>query len=324
MLTAGANMKSIMFRSLIVVFAVITLSGCTKKSAGNNQTGQETITAILEFTPDELGYLQSLHNRGFITIATRERSTIYEPNKYAQGEHGGIDYLIAKSFADKIGVELRIIVVNSIREYFTYNGVEPNKDTEDGMVNGTITPYTPDIFTNADIIVDGLGTSEWRRRIIRLVPTIPDKDVIVTRKDIELSTLEEIADYRVAIVPLTIYGSSIKRVEEALGLHFNFVEFSDTPDLCRAVSEGEADVTAIAGFGAIIETNKYDNLKIAFPLGIVDYDHSHWAVSKESEVLAVILEKYIEYAKRSGIYDTVFKDSLGITYNDFKAIIDGL
>ncbi len=316
-------MKNTITTPLVILCILTIISiGCKKdKELKLNNNANETDQKNIDFTDEENDYIKKLQRKGYLTIATRNRATIFEKDKFGQDKHGGLEYKIAKSFADFFGIKIKIEMVNSVQEYFARDGKIPDAIIEAGLTDGSIPSYTPDILKKSDVIVDGLSAQRWRLKLMSFVKTIPDKDVIVARKGIIVEKLEDLAKYRIAIVPLTAYGTTLKRVENHLGAKFTYVEVSDTPELARAVSSGDADITALAGFTSIIEMRKYNNLIVTIPLSTSEADWSHWAVKKEDTILAGILQKYINYAKNTGIYDNLWLDSLGISYTEFMTII---
>ncbi len=309
--------KILIFFLIVILFSLACKKNTNDKlNITSNPYGQS-----IDFSEQENDYLLQIYRRGYITIATRERETVYEPNLNGDGLHGGIEYLTAKSFADYIGVKLKIITVPTVKDYFAYKSTIPDAGVEAGLIDGTYVPYTPDIMSHADIIVDGLSSQRWRMFLLRFIQTFPDKDVILARQNISINTLEDLQRHKIAVVPLAAYTTTLKRIEDHLKLKFEYVTVSDTPDLPRAVSVGEADIAAFGGFPSLISMKRYNNIKIALPLSTSEASWSHWAVKLDNEILASILQKYLTYAKKNGIIDNIWIKSLGISYTEFTNII---
>ncbi len=311
------------FNLIIIFLIILSVSGCRKNKTIiiNNSDNNNVAKYDIIFSNTELDYISRIKERGYLRIATRNRATVFEPDKYGKDDHGGVEYRIAKSFADYIGVNLDITVVNNISEYFAKSGIQLGQELEDGLNNGIISPYNPDIIDRVDIIVDGLSAQRWRTKILLFIKTTPDKDMILARNDININAIEDLSGYRIAIVPAASYTTTLRRIESLIMADFNYIEVPDTADLVEAVSTGNADITCIGGIPAVMELKKYDNIKITIPVSSTDANWAHWAVRRDNEVLASILIKYITYAKQKGIYDSEWEKCFGVKYSDFVKLI---
>ena len=207
--------------------------------------------------------------------------------------------------------------MDSFSQYFAKDGVTPDSAMQAKLESGELAPYTPDVLRNARIIVDGISYKPWREKLFKLIHTTPDKDLIVVRSGITVSSLSDLANYKIAVVPQTAYAATLRNIEEQLGVRFNYVNVADTAALAKTVSEGRADVTALGGITSLMEIKNYSNLNISIPLSQTEASWSNWAVRKDDLLMASILEKFFIYAKNQGIYDKEWMEAFGITFMQF-------
>ncbi len=72
----------------------------------------------------------------------------------------------------------------------------------------------------------------------------------------------------------------------------------DEIDQNIVVSDGYADVSVMDSIIAIRDITKYSNLEMGFP--ITDVQVYGWVVNFDNPELKSVLEKYIDYAKKTG------------------------
>ncbi len=316
---------------VIISIFVLGLSSCDRKPKKVEVKGEETVVESIKkeaqnfivdgkivFNEQESKYIEEIKNKGELVIVTRIRETVYEPaGQFGRTTNGGIEYSVAKALADYLEVNLKVNLVPNLGMYFAKDGIAPDNDVQSKLESGQIEPYTPDVFNEAKIIVDGMSSRPWREKLVTLVQTSPDKDVIVVRHGVTVNSLDDLVGLRIAIVPQTAYAATLKGIEDEMGVKFNYVTVADTKYLARTVSEGKADVTALGGITSLMEIKNFTNLNVSIPLSETQANWSNWAVKKDDLVMASILKKYFVYAKNQGIYDKAWLETFGITFMQF-------
>jgi ABC-type amino acid transport substrate-binding protein len=317
---------SIFLSALLVILTAMSF-GCKKGDSAKTQTSAQATSqesfikdGKIIWTADEQKYIDALVAKGEITITTRDRGTVFEPNKFGEGQHGGIEFVVAKGLADYLKIKVNYNLVKVFGDYFAKDGVVPDKTAQDMLVSGEMAPYTPDPLKTSILLVDGMSEKPWRNKLVTFVKTSPDKDVIISQKWKEVSSFKEMNGKKVAVVKASSYIDTLRTIQEKEGVTFVFVEVNDTTDLAKAVSEGTAEFAAIGGITSLMEMANFTNINICIPLS-EDIAWSCWAIAKDNAVFASIMDKYLVYAKNQGIYDKAWKDQFGITFMQFVKLI---
>ncbi len=264
------------------------------------------------FVRDELG--------GLLRITTRVRESVFEPDKYGIGQHGGLEFEMAMLFAETLGVELEYEIVDNFSRYFALNGEVPDPDRLDSIAGGELPPYTPDSLQRTRILVDGFGYRPWREKLAILIPTIPDRFVVISRNESKIDSIDDLEGLRLASFPTAAHYQVLNAELERNAVTTIRIRATDTEELARMVSSGEADVTSSGGISALFELTNYPNLNIAFAIGS-DIDFAHWLIRADDAVLAGILERFFEWALLSGEYSRIWEHQFGFPLENYLEII---
>jgi len=268
--------------------------------------------AEIEFTEEEKAYIQKMKEKGVIKIATRDSILIYELD--AQGNPQGFHYRIMKMFADYIGVEADFRVID-FSEYFMLDGKVPETVKTDPELS-----YSPDLFKEVDVYMDAITEMPWRAKLMRFIHIIPTRQVIITRTGEEITELEDIIGRKISLVKHTSQEDKFKEIGAGLGVEFEYYYVDEIIDMSKAVSEGLADVSAHDSDRAILEIGEFGNLSISRIIS--DMEHLSWAVERDNEVLASILEKYIDYLKGTEVFNKTWYEEYKVDLLDYLKLLD--
>lgn len=272
----------------------------------------ESFLSDVELTSDERAYLEVLKKNGKLSVATRELDSVYEIDE--NGVVSGFNYLLLERFAKEVDVELDLKFVG-FSDYFKIHGNVP----EEVKTNPDFS-YTPDLFNEVDIYCDVISVLPWREKLFKFIDIVPVKQMTLTRKGEELNSLDELTEKVIALKPDTSYESRLWEIEKELDVKFDYYYVEGTRDQQKAVSEGFADVSIQDSNIAMNELKQYDNLSVSIP--VADVQKQGWGVLHENIELASILEKYIRYAKETGVMDELWNDEYGITLLEYLKLID--
>ena len=266
----------------------------------------------IDFTKEEEAYLRELKKKGVIKIATRKTPAIYEPQK--DGSVRGFHYNLLKSFADNVGVELEVKIVE-FKDYFSINGETP----ENVFIDPTYS-YTPDLIREVDLYMDSLTVLPWREKLLDFVDLIPTKIVLVTRKGEEINDLKNLEGKVIVTVFESSYYTKFKEIENKLGEKFDYLFVKSTTLTFKHVSDKRGDVTARDANTTILALKDYGNLNACIPIS--DVQQLAWAVKKDNKVFASILKKYIQYSKRSGLLNKFWLGDYNVSLDEYYGILE--
>lgn len=303
----------------IVLVCMILMVGCKGKEVEttpieteDDLTEVKSFLTETEFTSEERAYIEGLREKKILVVATRELDSVYEVDE--NGLVSGFNFLLLEQFANDLSVQLEPVIVN-FSDYFGVGGIIPDEiKTNPNYV------YTPDLFSEVDIYCDVITVLPWREKLIRFIKIVPVRQIAITRTGEELETLNDLYGKEIALKPDTSYESRLHEIENELNLHFIYYYVDATSDQQKAVSEGLADVSIQDSNLAIKEIRKYDNLSMSIP--ITEIQEQGWGVSREAELLESILNKYIQYAKRTGIMDKLWEDEYEITLFEYLKLLE--
>lgn len=180
--------------------------------------------------------LETVKMRGYITVVTRNSPTTYFEDR---GGKTGYEYELAQSFADYLGVELRLNVADSIGEIY--------QQLETG---------------EADIAAAGLTQTDERQRWFRYAtPYQTVSEVVVykrgTRKPRELS---ELPGKMMIVTANSSHSWTLRQTQatELPSLSWSESADLDVTDLLHMVETGEIDFT-------LVDSNEFRLLQAYFP-----------------------------------------------------------
>lgn len=304
---------------LIILVCLILMVGCKDNDTESKplETKDDlaevkTFLTETELTSEESAYIEELRVNKILVVATRELDSVYEVDE--NGLVSGFNYLLLEQFANDINVKLEPKIVN-FSDYFRIKGEVP-----DEVKNNPDYIYVPDLFSEVEIYCDVITVLPWREQIIRFIKIVPVRQIAITREGEELETLNDLYGRSIALKHDTSYEGRLLEIEKELNLHFYYYYVESTIEQQKAVSEGLADISIQDSNLAIKEIKKYDNLRMSIP--IAEVQEQGWGVSKDNELLESILNKYIQYAKRTGIMDKLWHDEYGITLFEYLKLLE--
>ena len=220
--------------------------------------------------------MERVMTRGELVVMTRSSNTTYY-----QDQHGytGMEYELAKGFADSLGVELRMLESDD-PSYIRY-----------AIRKGT-----------ADMAAAGLVATAERSESLRFTTDYQKVDALVVRRldTPRIRDLEDLAGKRVAVAAGSSHAELLVKAQlENPGLAFQEVEDANPEQLMALVEDGQVDYT-------LIHSNSYSLQRALWPELIADYTAATdmplaWAFSpKDDQSLYLAAQRYLTQAKANG------------------------
>ena len=300
----------------------ILLVGCAEENQEKNnehasdvETSPDPVTELHVPTPiftiEEKAYIAQLKKRT-LRVAVDQSKTAYL--RHDDGTITGMHYELVSEFAKYIGVELEIVVV-PFSDFFAKDGKLPGNVRTDPTVI-----YTPDILNKVDLCISGVTVTPWRQKLVQFVKLFPSKVVLISRKGEEITKLSDLKEKRVVSRKDTTYYETFLNVERETGMKFHYTFVDSSKKMFDAVAKGEADVTSRDADSTIMDLKNYPNLNIS--MSLFEVIHLGWTARKDNKVLVSILDKYILYSKKNGIFNRVWRNTYGVDFGDFLRVID--
>ena len=233
---------------------------------------------------------------GEFRVATRNGPTTFY---HGPNEPRGIDYELAKGYADHLGVELSMYVADQFQEIF------------------------PDIDSGkAHIGAAGLSVTETRRELVEFGPSYQTiKQQVIyrtgTRKPREL---EDLLEGRLEVLAGSAYVNLLKKAqEEEAGLTWIENPENSIEELVEKVEKGEIDFT-------IVDSNEFNLLRHAYPdaraaFSIGPETLIAWALPKTSDnSLHDSISTYFQNITETGGLQEILDRYYFLTDDDFDYV----
>ncbi|MGB2336962.1 MAG: membrane-bound lytic murein transglycosylase MltF [Alcanivorax sp.] len=214
--------------------------------------------------------------RGELVVLTRPSNTTYY-----EDQHGftGMEYELAKGFADSLGVELRILESDDL-SYIRY-----------AIRKGT-----------ADVAAAGLVATTERSESLRFSTRYQNIDTLLVRRlsSPRITDLSELNDQKVAVSAGSSHAELLIKAQlDNPELAFQEVENATPEQLLALVEDGQVDYT-------LINSNSYALQRALWPDLIADYTVATdmplaWAFNpKDDKSLYMAAQRYLTQAKADG------------------------
>lgn len=239
------------------------------------------ITAVIVTNYRDTSKIDQIIERGELVVATRN-----SPTTYIEGTDGpmGFEYDLAQSFADSLGVQLRIVVPDNLEDIFEL--VQNNE---------------------VDFAAAGLTVTESRKRLVQFGPVIEEvrEQVVYKMGKKRPRKMEDLVGMNLEIIA----GSShAERLGELHHLYHD-LKWTEQPsmdplELLTLIDEEIIDVT-------IADSNEVELVKRYTPDLRVGFNFSGpkelaWAFPKtEDQSLYFAARDFLEDAKNSGLIQQI-------------------
>ncbi len=206
------------------------------------------------------------------------------PSCYYIGVNGptGFEYDLVESYAKRLGVELNIITVHTVKEALGY----ANK---------------PDI----DIISASLTKTDKRKKLYNFGPTYFEvqEQVICNRKLHKQGRfpkdIEDLSDINIVVGEETSYEETLnKLIDDGFELNVTIVSDLSTEELLEEVSKGKIDCTVSDSNIYAINLRYFTNLSMAF--SISGTEELAWIIPFGANKLEADLYEWINSLNQSG------------------------
>ena len=232
------------------------------------------------------GALEEIKERGVLRIITAPGSTTYY--KDAKGDTG-FEYLLAKAFADSIGVKLEVSVMNNLTGLLLAIGGPRGDLAAAGLV---ITPERQGSLRFSD------PYAEISQQLIYRIGSKPPRKI--ADLDGELLAIAN-SSHTEQLRKLQKEHPNLKWIEQ---------NDADMLELMQLVHDGEIDYAIVDESSYLMDRNLYPKSRVAF--NISDPQPLAWAFpAGKDDSLIIAVNKFLKRYKKSGQLDRLIDRFLG-------------
>jgi membrane-bound lytic murein transglycosylase F len=239
--------------------------------------------------------LDVIKKRGKLIALTENSSTSYYVYK---GRPMGFEYELLKRFSDHIGVQLEIITVENIDDFFEYL----NKGIGDVIAaNLTITKERSRLanFTNYHMVT--------RQVLVQRLPEDWQKLPSYKIEKMLIRNPLDLAGKTVVVRKNSSFVKRLKNLSDEIGadIVIKEVEGYTTEELIQKVSLGEIDYTVADENVALINKTYYDNIDVKTPVSFPQ--KIAWATRKNSPKLTKVINVWLREMKKDPEYYAIYQ-----------------
>lgn len=238
------------------------------------------ITLILGSCSNGGDRLEQIKEKGELVVITRNAATTYYESREG---YMGVEYEIAKAFADSIGVEARFVTKEDISDLL--------KSVNEGY---------------ADVAAAGLTHTEERAKKFLFGPTyqMVAQQLVCRRGGKRPKKLEDLVGISIQVPVHSSYVERLKRANKTYpDIHWQEVENTDTETLLEAVWLKKIDCTVADANIVAINRRYFPELSIRF--NMTDPEPLAWVIPNNADDLQNELDEWFDSYIESGKLDEV-------------------
>ncbi|MGD9369107.1 MAG: transporter substrate-binding domain-containing protein [Desulfobacteraceae bacterium] len=266
----------------------------------------------IKWTDQEVQFIQALHKKGSISVASEISYSVYEPQ--ADGTIRGFHYHVIDEFSKLVDIRVNVLTVHW-NDYFLKKGESVDRVKTDPNYT-----YSPELLDKVDLYVEGITALPWREQLFDIIKFVPSRQLLVIRKDERISNYADLNNKTCVMVKNTSMEFNLEKTREKHHIQFDYIYVDDFDLMDQMVSQKKADFTVFDAVRAFVAIYEYKNLKIGMPVSEIEM--LGWGIHKKNTILKSIIAKYLNYAQTQGIFDKYWKQDYGITFVEFLKVLD--
>jgi membrane-bound lytic murein transglycosylase F len=225
--------------------------------------------------------LEQITSRGVLRVVTRNTPAAFY---YGSDEPRGIEYELARGFAERLGVDLRIYIADQFGQVF------------------------PDVVTGkADIAAAALTVADARKEAVTFGPAYQDvqQQVIYRRGAKRPRKAADLLGGRLEVVAESAHAALLEQVRREEPM-LTWIEDTQVgaEELLRKVAAGEIDYTIADSHVFALLRHFYPDVRVAFNLGPTN--HVAWVLPKKAEELRESIAAYFAEIEATGELQRIF------------------
>ncbi len=292
--------------------------------------------------------LPQILDSGYIIVGTRDISIAIYNSK--NKDLPGFCYEIANSFANDLGVSLKLYIVDKFGDYWMKDGKFLTKP-----------PFqiaTPDIYKKVDMVADIVTVTEKRKKLVNMIPFIENTELFFARKDVNIKNYEDLRDHKVFTIESMTFYPLLKKALDERGIPYviNYVKLGEGGKKLLYIGEkkpvkddeveillypintpvfafmnyyevifGNADVSmqdAFSFFLHYFEISAFtDNLKPLFPMQD-KIGYLSFCIPHKSPRLTERFEAFMKDFRNSYTFNNLVEKYMGLSYEEYRKILN--
>lgn len=222
--------------------------------------------------------LEQIQERGLLKVITRNSPTTYFENR---GSPTGFEYVLARAFADHLGVELEMVPVYGLEELF----IELNKGS-------------------FDLAAAGLTRTLQRQQVFEFGPDYMDVQqfVIYRRGNAFAGDIDDLIDKRIMIIGNSSHAEILRELKKDVPeLQWEESRNLETTDLLDLLESGDIDFTLLDSNEYLAHRGYYPQHRVAFSVGQPGTLAWPLPPNRDNQRLRAELKQFFSDARDSGL-----------------------
>lgn len=311
--------NKVSFYAAFPLLVVSMLLSCNAEA----KTGNEPQQNVGERSPsqnfrsylsaEELEYLSS--TGGILNVAIMNYEHSYELG--TDEVIHGFDYYYALAFVKALGMEARFRVLDSIGDFFAFNG-----QFDQTVITDSSRTYTPDIFSQVDVAAGPFAINQWRLRLVDMVPLFPVGVAIVGPKAREVQSYGDLDGRSIAVRRGDFQLEVLREISSEHNIRIYIREYDPVQDdVFALLRQGYADYVLDGTFFLAKGIQDIGDMQVS-PLTI-NVVPVGWMFDSEHVVLQEIFERFVSYSLDAGILQEIWGREMGFDFDFYLQMIGG-
>lgn len=239
-----------------------------------------SVVLTLVSCSSETARLEQIKAKGELVVLTRNAATTYYESREG---YVGVEYDMAKAFADFIGVKVRFILKDDVTDIF------------DALKNGA-----------ADFAAAGLTRTTERKTNFLFGPTyqMVSQQIVCRRGGVKPKEFKDLTDINIKVSANSSYAEQLNKMKNLqVNTKWQEIDDVDTENLLEEVWKKNIDCTVADSNIVAINRRYYPELSVRFD--ITEPESLAWVFHENDDALQSVVEDWFTEYKSSGKLEKV-------------------
>jgi ABC-type amino acid transport substrate-binding protein len=300
---------ALLLTALIVVSCGPSADDTERESAADAADLPEN-SFLSMLNDDELAYLEGHGDTLAFAVNQDENSYFVRED----GTISGFDYHYARAMAEDLEMRAEFYLTSTVEEFFYFQG----EFDQEALLSGELS-YTPDLFAEVDVMAAPFAINEWRQRLMYMVPLFPVGVVLIGPDAGDVTQFQDLDGSSMAVRSGDFQVPFLQNLSETYDIAIEMREYPDEQDVFDLLRDGFADYTIDGSIFLARGMQELEDLE-ASPLSL-SLIPVGWGISREDELLAGIIEKYVSFSLDQGILGEIWTEQNGVDFNFYLDLV---
>jgi ABC-type amino acid transport substrate-binding protein len=269
----------------------------------------------MDINLEEQDYIDQLRVNGGLKVAVFRSNESYRVSE--NGDIVGFDYHMALEFANTLGLDIDIKIIDKIDDFWKEEEIFDTKVVTDKSIS-----YTPGLLKEVQMYMGGFGINEWRSRLVKFIPLHPAGLVLFGKNADNITSFSQLDGKVFGASQGSFQEEVIKGLMKQHNIDIKIVgyESSDQNAIFNLIMDGTVDY-AIDGSVFIARGMQNLNQLTVSPLPI-SRSLVAWAVESNNFVLEGLVRKFIDLSLANRTFHKYWDDAYGIPFEVYLEMVE--